>query len=66
MQDLKKLILNANISSVHKDFIFKKYDLISKEKKKKLHLLLDNSGLFEHSKLKIDVLVNNLKEKYGK
>ncbi len=63
---LRNLILQSNerlISSSKKELILSNFDLLTIEQKKNLLSVLDRSGLYERTILKLDVKTGNLKHK---
>ena len=63
---LRNLILQSDealISSAKKELILSNFDLLTIEQKKNLLAVLDRSGLYERTILKLDVNTGNLKQK---
>jgi hypothetical protein len=66
MKSLRDLIAKSNLNTVHKQLLLDHFDQIPNESKQKLHKLLGNDLMHSASTLKVEILVNKLKEKYGK
>ena len=66
MKSLRNLISKSKLNAVHKKLLLDNFYQIPNESKKKLHKLLSNDLMYSTSTLKLEILVNNLKEKYGK